>query len=338
MKIALLGGYGNISWWCTKEALERGYDVYVINRQETIRTRRKAPEGVHILIADYRNMDEMHALLKKHTFDVVCDFICYTEEHAKNAVELFKGKTKQYIFISSEAIYDRTKCSAPFNESSPKYDARTVSGYIADKIRAEQVFIEAYEKESFPVTIVRPGFTYDTILPNFAMVTCFTVYKRCLEGFPWIIIEDGEAMWTFTHSSDFARACVALFGKKNGIGEDYIITTNRLYSWNEASRVILENLGLQGHSIIHIPYTEERLSSLYPSKELIYHSAVDSVSDTTKISTLCPMWSPQVSFEEGVSATLLWLSEENERQRSVPKVDEIYKDITAKYYVIHEGE
>ena len=55
MKVLFIGGYGNISWWCTKRAIEKGYDVYLLNREQTTKTRREIPKEANVIIADYRN-------------------------------------------------------------------------------------------------------------------------------------------------------------------------------------------------------------------------------------------------------------------------------------------
>ena len=42
MKILLIGGNGNISWHCTNEAVQSGYEVWILNRGVTKNNRKKS--------------------------------------------------------------------------------------------------------------------------------------------------------------------------------------------------------------------------------------------------------------------------------------------------------
>ena len=124
MKILITGGYGNISWWCTQKALELGNEVYILNRTQTTITGREIPKDANLLKADYRNFNETQKILEPYSFDVVCDFLCQSEDHAQAAYELFKNKTKQYILISSGVVYKRHETHEIFGENSEKIIAK----------------------------------------------------------------------------------------------------------------------------------------------------------------------------------------------------------------------
>ena len=71
MKILITGGYGNISWWCTKKAIDSGHEVFVLNREQTLTTRREIPPEANIINADYRNFYDTENALKDYSFDVL---------------------------------------------------------------------------------------------------------------------------------------------------------------------------------------------------------------------------------------------------------------------------
>ena len=50
MRILVIGGNGNISWYCVDEALRRGHEVWELNRSQTCRTRREIQPEVHKLM------------------------------------------------------------------------------------------------------------------------------------------------------------------------------------------------------------------------------------------------------------------------------------------------
>jgi nucleoside-diphosphate-sugar epimerase len=49
MKVLFIGGTGNISTACTRQANEKGYEVYVLNRGKTTVS---LPQGVNVIKAD----------------------------------------------------------------------------------------------------------------------------------------------------------------------------------------------------------------------------------------------------------------------------------------------
>ena len=121
MKTLFIGGTGNISWHCTAEALKLGHEVWILNRAETRSTRRAPPAGVKEIHADIRDMTAAQQALAGHDFDVVADFICFDAPQARNDIALFDGKTRQFIFVSSEAIYRRLPGSLPFKDDTPRH-------------------------------------------------------------------------------------------------------------------------------------------------------------------------------------------------------------------------
>ena len=107
MKILFIGGNGNISWHCTQLAIERGHEVWQLNREISLATRRQIQTQVHKLKGDMRETAEVKRLLDSCSFDVVCDFICYNGEHARSDIDIFQDKIKHFFFISSESVYKR---------------------------------------------------------------------------------------------------------------------------------------------------------------------------------------------------------------------------------------
>jgi hypothetical protein len=53
------------------------------------------------------------------SFDVVVDWISFVPEHLENNLKLFKGKTKQYLFISSASAYQTPPAKLPVTEDTP---------------------------------------------------------------------------------------------------------------------------------------------------------------------------------------------------------------------------
>ena len=332
MKVLFIGGNGNISWWCVEEAIRRGDEVYELNRKMTRATRRKVQPEVHEIIADIRNEEAAVKELSGMHFDVVCDFICFNDAQARQAIEVFKGKTDQYIVISSEAVYKRESRYLPFREDTPQYDEDVEDTYIAGKIKLERTFNQAYRADGFPVTIVRPGYTYDTILQVPVGQNCFTAPQRLIDGYPFLMSGDGENLVAPMHSKDFAKAFVGLIGNKEAIGEDYHITAEQMITWNEMAETILTALGLDAGNIIHIPRDEAvgitDFYSVLVNRQHMWHY----IFDNTKIKSAVPKWKQKISFSKGIEETVSWLLADKVRQRINPECDRRIKNIYSRYW------
>lgn len=328
----MIGGNGNISWHCTQKAIEAGYDVWELNRGLTRKTRRAVQPEVHQLVGDIRCFDETYNLLKDMSFDVVCDFICFNEEQAENDIRLFEGRTKQLIFISSESIYVRKSSNLPFTESAEQYNVSVPDSYIAGKIQAENVFQIAYERKKIPITIVRPGYTYDVIVPAPIGHNCFTAPRRYLAGYPLLMPGDGTNLWSPLHSRDFAKAFIRLMGNTDAIGEAFHITSDTLMTWNELAEQLLAALGIQNRQIIHIPYDKALLLDVFHSNIICQQHMWHYVFDNSKIKTIAQDWKAETSFAEGIKETIDWLFLNETHRRFNPQYDTELEKLYEKYW------
>ena len=116
MKVLFIGGTGVISSACAELALARGSELYLLNRGESARP---APMGARILRADIRDRAGTQAALAGLAFDAVVDWVAFTPEHVAADIELFRGRTAQYVFISSATVYEKPPRRLPITESTP---------------------------------------------------------------------------------------------------------------------------------------------------------------------------------------------------------------------------
>lgn len=332
MKVLFIGGNGNISWWCVEETIKCGHDVYELNRGITRTTRRSVQSDVHEIIADIRDEEAVRRALGNDTFDVICDFICFDDNQARQAIKLFSGKCSQYIVISSEAVYRRESKYLPFREDTPQYGEDVRDSYILGKIKVEKTFKEIFRNNGFPITIVRPGYTYDTIVQMPVGQNCFTAPRKLMEGYPFLMPGDGENLIAPLHSRDFARAFTGLIGNENAIGEDYHIAAEKLITWNEMAAAILGALGQDIGNILHMPYAEAaRITDFYSvvvNRQHMWHY----IFDDTKIKNTVSGWKQEIGFAEGIKETVTWLLADSKRQRINLDYDRKLESIYARYW------
>lgn len=329
MKILFIGGTGNISWYCATKAQQAGHEVWILNRGKSTKTRRPSPLNAKQLYADMRDVLSVKNALKNMEFDVVADFICYTPEQALTDIKLFRNITKQFIFISSTANYQRP-CVYPITESTPLYNPQWE--YAQNKIDCEKIFLEHYKKENFPITIVRPGHTYDTLIPDAVGNGDWTNAKRMIEGKPIVIHGDGSTLWTVTHSEDFARAFIELFGNPAAIGEAFHITSDELLTWRQISEMVASALNVKNPHFIYIP--SEIIAQRNPAigEGLLGHKTWCDIYDNSKIKSVAKGWQANIKFEEGIKRTIDWLKADKNRQRVNSDLDLFLDDLCKSFY------
>jgi nucleoside-diphosphate-sugar epimerase len=306
MKVLFIGGTGVISSACSQLAVDRGIDLYLLNRGQTARP---VPKSAHILHGDIRNKASITSALGTMTFDVVVDWIAFTPEHIDNDLELFRGKTQQYVFISSASAYQTPPVKLPVTESTPL--ANPFWEYSRAKIACEERLIKAYREDRFPVTIVRPSHTYDcTLLP---MHGRYTIVDRMRRGKKVIVHGDGSSLWVLTHHRDFAKGFVGLLGNNRAIGEVFHITSDEWLTWNQIFEIVAQAAGANV-DIVHIPsdiiarYDPEWGAGLLGDKT---HSMI---FDNTKIKQVVPDFSATIPFVHGAKEIIQWHDSNPARQ------------------------
>ncbi|MFC2043558.1 SDR family oxidoreductase [Chloroflexota bacterium] len=321
MKVLFIGGTGLISSACTQLAVDRGINVYHLNRGQSTRM---APVTVKNLRADIRDKDSVFQLLRDMAFDVVVDWIAFTPEHVEVDLELFRGRTKQYIFISSASIYQTPPTNLPITESTPLRNPYWA--YSRAKIACEVRLMQAYRQDEFPITIVRPSHTYDcTFMP---MRGRYTVVDRIRKGKKVIVHGDGTSLWTLTHNSDFAKGFVGLLGNSHAIGEAFHITSDEVLTWNNIFVIFAQAAGTKA-KIVHIPsdliatYNQEWGDSLLGDK------AHSRIFDNTKIKRIVPDFTVTTPFMHGAEEIIAWFSADLSRQIVDKKMDRLMDKIIA---------
>ena len=298
MKVLFLGGTGIISSACAPLAVSRGIDLYVLNRGKSARPE---PAGATVLQGDVRDPHSVRQALGDHTFDVVVDWIAFTPDHIEADLDLFRGRTGQYVFISSASAYQTPAVTLPVTESmildNPYWQ------YSRNKIACEDRLVRAYREEKFPITIVRPSHTYDrTVLP---MDGGYTVVDRMLKGQKVIVHGDGSSLWTYTHHADFARGFVGLLGNSRAIGEAVHITNDEWLTWNQIFQIVAAAAGTTAN-IVHIPSDLIAAHDQKWGDGLLGDKAHCLIFDNSKIKRLVPDFTATIPYSRGAREVLAW--------------------------------
>ena len=130
MKILFIGGTGFISTSVSRLAVAKGFQLFLLNRGQ----RKAELAGVHRLTADAHQPDQVRAALGKLEFDAVVDWIAYTPEDIERDLALFRGRTRQFIFISSASAYQKPPSHHVIRESTPLHNPFWLYETIADAL------------------------------------------------------------------------------------------------------------------------------------------------------------------------------------------------------------
>ncbi len=323
MKVLFIGGTGVISSACSELAAERGVELYVMNRGQSSRP---LPEGVHLLQGDVRDRASVEAALGDATFDAVVNWVAFTPEHIETDLEVFAGRTGQYVFISSASAYQTPPLSLPITESTPLRNP--FWDYSRAKIACEERLIRSYRDEAFPVTIVRPSHTYDrTLLP---MDGGYTVVDRMRRGEKVIVHGDGSSLWVLTHHRDFAKGFVGLLGHPRAVGETFHITSDEVLTWNQIFETVARAAGTTAQ-IVHVPSEVVAAHDAGWGAGLLGDKAHSMVFDNTKIKRIVPDYVATVPFARGAEEIMAWFDADPARQVIDTKRDRLMdKIITAQ--------
>jgi len=307
MHVLFVGGTGIISSACARAALARGMDVTFLYRGKT--RRHPVPEGVAEIRCDVRDPASARAALGARRFDAVVQWIAFLPAHIEQDIELFRGRTGQYVFISSASAYQTPPSRIPVTESTPLHNPHWQ--YSRDKIACEERLIRAYRSEGFPATIVRPSHTYDAAL--LPVHGGWTVVDRMRRGAPVIVHGDGTSLWTLTHHEDFARGFVGLLGHDAAIGDSFHITSDEALTWDRIHELLARPLGVEP-KLVHVP--SEVIAAFDPEwgAGLLGDKAHSMVFDNTKIKRLVPDYRAVIPYAHGAAAQIAWYEEDAARR------------------------
>jgi nucleoside-diphosphate-sugar epimerase len=327
MKVLFIGGTGVISTAVTKMAVDRGIDLYVLNRGKR---NDKLPNGVNVLQGDIYNPSEVRKVLEGHYFDSIVQWISFTPEHVKRDYELFNGFTKQFVFISSASAYFKPIPYLPITEDIPL--GNVYWEYSENKKKCEEYLLSIHNP-NFNVTIIRPSHTYNDEMLISQLKSGskpYTMINRMLLNKPIILPDDGQSLWTLTYNRDFASAFIDVLGNEKTYGEYYHLTGEKVYTWEQLNEMICEAVGVSPN-VIKIP-TDYILEYFPEFKPEIYGDKKDSaVFDNSKIKKVAPNWMSKTDYSTIVKKAVKRFFDHPSLQVIDEQFDKRYDELIQNY-------
>jgi nucleoside-diphosphate-sugar epimerase len=248
VKVLMIGGTGLISSSIVPLLLARGDDVAILSRGVSDRP---LPAGCAHIAGDRTASGFEQLIGEAPRFDCVIDMVCYRPEDAASSIRAFAGRTAQYIFTSTIDVYRKPASRYPYREDEP---FGGIGDYATDKVACELLFRDAYERDGFPVTVIRPAATYgDRHLPVHSLGRSTTYLDRLMRGKPIVVHGDGSSLWVSCHADDVAGAFAGAAGNEGAIGRSYHAAGEEWVTWNEHHAILAEAIGAPPPTLVHIP-------------------------------------------------------------------------------------
>lgn len=324
LRVLFIGGNGIISSASSERVVERGDELTLLNRG--VSRVRPAVEGARHLTGDADDVASVAAAIGEEMFDVVVNFRSFSPERLAQDIDLFDGRCRQFVYISSASAYQKPVARLPITESTPLRNPYWQ--YSRDKIASEDLLVAAYRERGFPATIVRPSHTYDrTSIPVLGEWTAIDRMRRSL---PVIVHGDGTSLWTLTHARDFAVAFTGLLGNDRAVGEAFQITSDEVLTWNQIFELLARAAGVELRPV-HV--ASEAIARELPDEGagLVGDKAHSVIFDNAKVKSLVPEYRAVIPFWRGAHEILDWHDADASRQKVDPHLDSAFDRLAKRY-------
>lgn len=307
MKLLVIGGTGLLSGAVVKEALRHRVDVTIVNRG---RKSKVVPEGVNVIISDYRNKEVMQSALQGKHFDAVIDFICFNKNQIEYSVDLLSPYCTQYIFISSACVYNY---ELPGVKSEDDEKVLKQWEYSVNKWECECYLIEIAKKNNINYNIIRPCITYDDSRIPYGIAPAYgfhwTLVGRILAGKPIIRWNGGTTKWNMMRVEDFVVGVAGLIGNEKAYNQAYNVSGDEAYSWNDVIECVEKVIKKKA---VFYDISSEEYAELAPEmKGRIFGRSNDLICNNQKIKDLVPEYKTTYDLQTGIEKTIKGYKENN---------------------------
>ena len=310
MNVCVVGGTGNISTSIVARLLHLGHQVTCYNRGQA----GAPPSGVRVIQGDRQDRTRFEQAMQAGRFDAAIDMICFTREDAESTIRAFRGAA-HVVHCSTVCTYGVAYDWFPVTEDHP---LRPISDYGRNKVAADSVFLEAWHRERFPVTIIKPSTTYGARMGLLRQVAWeFSWIDRVRKGKPIAVCGDGQALHQFLHVDDAALAFSHVLGRADCLGQVYNMMRTGFTTWADYHRTAMRVIGREVE-LVGIPLAglvEAGVPNVGICRDIFAHNTYYSPA---RLMRDVPEFRPAVSLEEGMRRVL----EAMDRAGRVPNSDE----------------
>jgi len=311
MRVAVVGGNGNIGRSIVEHLVHAGHEVICFNRGLS----GPVPDGTKVIRGDRHERADFEQVMAKQAADAAIDLVCFSAEDAQSSLRAFRA-VGHFICCSSVATYGRELESLPATEDHP---LRPSNAYGCGKRDADAAFMAAHQRDGFPMTLVKPAITYG---PEMGLVRQLghdlSWLDRIRKGKPLIVADDGTAVHQFLHIDDAGRFFAQIVGRAACIGEIYNLVPHGCTRWNDYHRTAMSILGREVE-LVRIETAELRslvATGRAHATDIFSHNSFFSAAKRERD---VPEFEPNISLEAGMARVI----EALDRAGRIPDSDSI---------------
>jgi nucleoside-diphosphate-sugar epimerase len=246
MNILVIGGSGHVSGAVTRAARAAGFGVWIITRGK-----RPLPEGVHALVADRHDQGAMAAAVtgQNMAWDLVVDCICFDVPAMRQDLDLFRSRARQFVFISTDFVYDPARRRFPQPEESEHWaTGQNGSQDYGRKKRLCELELMAGAAADMGWTILRPCHIYGPT----SELGCLPLHGRDANliaklraGEPLQLVGGGHFLQQPILADDLARTIVSVAGNQQARGRIFNMAGPDIIESRHYYRIVADALGVK---------------------------------------------------------------------------------------------
>jgi nucleoside-diphosphate-sugar epimerase len=247
MRILIIGGTGVLSRSIAIEAISNGHQVTILTDGKGALSE---PVGLerHIKVDRDNEIALRQALVETgvESWDLVVDAICYRPEQADSLLSAIDGKSKHSIVISTAILYDPA-IDRPLQTDDRLATDLELGKYGREKVAMEKVWLQAWDRNNHPVTILRPPH----ILGAGAELGIAPLHNRDryvinrLKNHQSLLLADrGKQMMQVVDSKDIAKVVISTVGNQKTFGKIYNCANPEVITGYQYFKAIAELLNV----------------------------------------------------------------------------------------------
>jgi len=296
--ILVTGGTVFVSRYVAEYFVKKGDSVYVLNRNS-----RPQSKGVTLIEADRNALGN---ILKKYEFDVVVDVTSYTKKDVENLVNAL-GEIKDYVFISSSAVYPET-LPQPFHEEQECGPNSIWGSYGTNKLEAER-YLQEHVPQAY---ILRPPYLYGPMQNVYREPF---VFDCAMADRAFYIPKDGSMKMQFLHVEDLCRFIDILLEKK---------PEQKIFNVGNSEAVTINEWVAMCYQVVGKELRTVHVDASYPQRQYFSFHDYDYYLDVTKQRALMSDTKPLL---EGLQESYEWYREHEDLVNKKPLMKYIDEEL-----------
>jgi len=282
MRILVIGGTRFIGIYLVKQLVEQGHEVVLLNRGN-----HPSPvEGLETIVCDRTEPQALNEALAGQSFDAIYDNNGRKLEHTQPLADLYKGKLKHYIYVSSAGVYAKSD-QMPHVEGDPIDPNSRHKG----KFHTEDYLVA----QGIPFTSIRPVYIYGP--QNYNPLEQW-FFDRLVRDRPIPIPGSGMALTQLGHCYDLATAMVKVLGNPKAIGQTYNISGDKAVTFDGLARTCAQAIGKDANSLNIVHYNPSDFdfgkSKAFPMRVQHFFTDISKAKSDLK-------WQPHFGLIEGLT-------------------------------------